>query len=526
MLLDLKINMEEYKVLITTSGIGSRLGELTNYTNKSLIRVGKKPAISYIIEKYPKNIEFIITVGYYGNQVIEFLKLAYPDRNFTFVEVDKYSGEGSSLAYSLLCAKNELQCPFIFHASDTIIFNEINEPTHNWLGSSYKKDASQYRTISFVQSNMIYDKGEIDSNYAYIGLLGINDYKNFWESLEYEYKSDPNNQSLSDCNAINRMIVDKWEVYNYDDWLDIGNAFELTHARNIISDKFELLDKVDESIFLFDDFVIKFFYNKNICKNRVDRCNELQGLTPKLIDYTENFYKYEYAKGELFSKCVNEKTFKNFLKWSLKNLWLSKGQSEDFKKICEDFYINKTIKRLNEFYKKYSFNDETMIINGYIVPPINEMLSNIDKDWLYSDTFYQFHGDYILDNIIYESNDNFILLDWRQDFGGDLKNGDIYYDLSKLNHNLLFNHDIIHAGHYEVIEKNNEIRIDIFRSDILTNCREILHEFIKANNFDLKKVNILTAIIWLNMSPLHEPKMGKFLFYLGKLNLYKSLYIK
>jgi len=41
--------MTEYKVLITTSGLGSRLGELTNYTNKSLIRIANKPAISYIV---------------------------------------------------------------------------------------------------------------------------------------------------------------------------------------------------------------------------------------------------------------------------------------------------------------------------------------------------------------------------------------------------------------------------------------------------------------------------------------------
>ena len=45
--------MAEYKVLITTSGIGSRLGNLTEYTNKGLVRVGKKPSISYIIESYP-----------------------------------------------------------------------------------------------------------------------------------------------------------------------------------------------------------------------------------------------------------------------------------------------------------------------------------------------------------------------------------------------------------------------------------------------------------------------------------------
>ena len=61
--------MVEYKVLITTSGIGSRLGDLTKFTNKSLVRVGKKPAISYIVESYPKEIEMVITVGYFANQI-------------------------------------------------------------------------------------------------------------------------------------------------------------------------------------------------------------------------------------------------------------------------------------------------------------------------------------------------------------------------------------------------------------------------------------------------------------------------
>ena len=85
--------MAEYKVLITTSGIGSRLGDLTKYTNKSLVRVGKKPAISYIIEKYPVDIELVITLGYYGNQVRDFLTLAYPERNFNFIEVDKFDSK-------------------------------------------------------------------------------------------------------------------------------------------------------------------------------------------------------------------------------------------------------------------------------------------------------------------------------------------------------------------------------------------------------------------------------------------------
>ena len=50
-----------------------------------------------------------------------------------------------------------------------------------------------------------------------------------------------------------------------------------------------------------------------------------------------------------------------------------------------------------------------------------------------------------------------------------------------------------------------------------------LHYFIEKKGYDLKKVKVLTSLVWLNMAPLHEPRMGRFLFYLGKINLYKSL---
>ncbi len=67
--------MVDHKVLITTSGLGSRLGNLTDYTNKCLVRVADKPAISYIVESYPKDTKFIITLGHYGNHVRQFLQL-------------------------------------------------------------------------------------------------------------------------------------------------------------------------------------------------------------------------------------------------------------------------------------------------------------------------------------------------------------------------------------------------------------------------------------------------------------------
>ena len=178
--------MTEYKVLITTSGLGSRLGELTDYTNKCLIRVADKPAISYIIESYPNDIEFIVTLGHFGSHVKQFLKLTYPDHRFTFVEIDKYKGKSSSLGYSLLQCKDKINSPFIFHASDTIIANyNPKTPNINYIIGSYKEDSAQYRTLHLDNNKLIKinEKGELNFDFSYIGVAGIADYNLFYMSV-------------------------------------------------------------------------------------------------------------------------------------------------------------------------------------------------------------------------------------------------------------------------------------------------------------------------------------------------------
>ena len=125
--------MAEHKVLITTSGLGSRLGNLTKFTNKSLVRVGDKPAISHIIDQYSKDIEIVVTLGHYGDHVKQFLTLCHPDRKFEFVEIDHFTGPSSSLLYSISCCEKNLQQPFIFHACDTILGPKYSDHKKGFL---------------------------------------------------------------------------------------------------------------------------------------------------------------------------------------------------------------------------------------------------------------------------------------------------------------------------------------------------------------------------------------------------------
>jgi len=514
------------RVLITCSGLGNRIGELTKYTNKSLVRIGEKPAISYVINSYSKDTEFIITLGYFGDQVRDFLLIAYPDRKFIFVEVDNYEGPGSSLLYSMLCAKNELNCPFTFHACDTIIEKDfIPEPTSNWLGGYPKQDSSQYRTLN-VENDIVVklnDKGEESYDYEYVGLCGIKDYKLFWDIAQDLYNQNKNDTSLSDCDVVKKMLYTEiFESFILKNWLDIGNMASLKHARENISDKFEILDKDDESIFIVDDHVIKFFYNEEICKNRVLRAEVLKGLVPDIVSSSKNFYKYRYVDGELFSKSVNIPKFKNFLNWSKEKLWEPVVVS-NFKDVCKEFYITKTNKRINKFLTDNNINDKEQIINGVKVPSINYLMDKLDVDSLCYGNAVRNHGDFVMENVLLNGGD-FTLIDWRQDFGGIIEYGDVYYDISKLNHNLTLDHDILHKHLYTInINNDGSIISDVLRSEKSVHCQRILEEFVISNGWSWNKVEILTAIIWLNMSPLHSKDLSKFLFYFGKYNLFKAL---
>lgn len=524
----------KFKALITTSGLGQRLGDLTKYTNKSLIRIGKKPSIDYIIGAYPKDTEFVITIGHFGNQIKDFIKIAYPDLKVTFVEIDKYQGPGSSLGYSMLQAKKYLQCPFIFHCNDTIVSEEIPAPAENWNGGFKGKSSANYSTFTISENGVGYinDKGALEYDFIHIGLVGIKDYQSFWYNLESLYLGsiykDPQETSFNDCKVINAMIGEgkSFEVREFKTWLDIGNADGLNQARKEIREGFENLDKPGEAIFIFDKFVIKFYFDESVVEQRVKRARSLGNVIPKVLEKVGNFYKYKYVEGDLYPRVVTLEDFPKFLNWCKKSLWVKKEEvnKDEFKRICKDFYYKKTKDRVAKLLSDNKLKDAKEVINGDSVPTIKELLSSIDFDWLSNGKQYQIHGDLVLDNIVKTKN-GYKLLDWRQNFGGLLKSGDLYYDLSKLNHNLTVSHAIVNKNLFTFSKEGNEVFCDILRSDNLVSCQNLLFNYVEKEKLDKKKVLVLTAIIWLNMSPLHPTPVNfnLFLYYFGRLHLYRAL---
>ena len=157
-------------------------------------------------------------------------------------------------------------------------------------------------------------------------------------------------------------------------------------------------------------------------------------------------------------------------------------------------------------------------------PPVSQLLDKVPWEYLCDASPHQFHGDFILDNIVIDKNSNFKLLDWRDQFGnGSMESGDVYYDLAKMNHNLTVNHDIVCRELFYTSISKEKVFCDILRKDNLVKCNKIFFEEIEKYGYDVNKVEMLTGIVWLNMSPLHHRPFDEFLFYYGKLKLFLAL---
>ncbi|MCB1784296.1 MAG: phosphotransferase [Alphaproteobacteria bacterium] len=518
-----------YKVVIPTAGAGNMAGPMSGQINPALAGIGNKPVISYIIEQFPKDASFVIILGYKEDQVRDYLTMAHEDTKFEFRTVDRFEGEGAGLGRTLLCCEDLLQEPFIFCSDDTIVESKIPLPDHNWMGYMDGGETDQYRCIQLDSSDNVSEitaKGAKGENFLpYIGLAGIKDYKTFWESMKTGAPEIGESIGL-------RALIPSGVKGHYFNWSDTGNEKSFEDAKKTLAfDAPVILEKPDEAIWFVNGKVIKFSLDENFIKNRAERAKNLQPYVPEILASSKNMYMYAMIQGREMSRVANPAMFYNFLEY-MKGFWtvhkLDAAQMQNFKKGVHKFYRDKTIDRVNQYFTRFEENDEADEINGRTCPKLMDILKKVDWDWLAEGVPVRFHGDLHFENMLIteDSKRPFILLDWRQDFAGDLSTGDIYYDLAKLAHGLIISHQLIHQELFSIDKEGAVITYDFLRKHSQIECLDILEEWTLAQGYSHEKTMIITALIFLNIAALHTYPYSRLLFYLGKNMLWQYLQAK
>jgi len=273
------------------------------------------------------------------------------------------------------------------------------------------------------------------------------------------------------------------------------------------------LAKPEEATYFKGDEVVKYFFDKERVKGKVERANLLKGVVPELTRVGENFFAYKYVAGDLLSNADSD-TFRRFLDFMKAKVWQPVSHNDsDFKDACRRFYYDKTYSRLTQFLKQTGIQDKKIAINGIEIPSANDLLEDIDWTWICDGISVLYHGDPQPENVLV-TKDGFTLLDWREDFGGLRECGDIYYDLAKVYHALWVSGEIIRQGRFTIHLDPVEYTI-AFRDNLMA-FKDILEEFILERGYDLRKVKVLSAIIYLNIASLHQDPYNRFLFYFGR----------
>lgn len=499
-------------VLILAAGLGTRLGNLTKEINKALLPINNRAIISHIIDKFPKEYEFIIAIGYKGDSVREYCELAFPTHKFTFVEIDNVDGYASGPGYSALQCKSYLQRPFYIATCDCLIDSPMPHLDGNWLGIHPTSYPEKYSTVQLSGNDIIRYSNKNENGYdmAFIGLAGIWDYGVFWEQLE--------------DNIVEGEIVSAFKTpSNYPTfkakklkWLDTGNLDDLNKTKEYLNDKPLSLQKDNSEItYKEGNTFIKFTPNKSVLDNRIIRAKELGNKIPDNFKYTNNFISYKWQEGSTLYEIDMFEVYVKFLEELKSNI---STQSPNSVEHIKKFYVDKTNERLNLFINKNNINYyvESHNINGIDYPSMESIFSKIDFKQFESNPFYPaFHGDLQFDNIVYNLGQRkFTYIDWRESFGGYTDGGDIYYDLAKMYGGCIIPYDKMkNEDNITFVQGDYSVTYSYSVSSDLTKFKDVYEEWIINNGFDLNKVKLLTAIIFLNMSPLHDDKFSKMLWY-------------
>ena len=338
------------------------------------------------------------------------------------------------------------------------------------------------------------------------------------------------NNELQLSNGLKELIKNKLGGVEFS-WFDTGDIDNFTKTCRYFNKETEDFDfsKTEEFIYFIGDRIIKYFKDPEIIEKRVKRAKKLQGFVPEIEKVSTHFYSYKKIPGIVMYNVLDDGLARSFFNFMHVFFWqriiLDENKKEEFKKSCFKFYHDKTKKRVSNYFEFTKEKDKSSIVNGNTTPKLADLLAKINWKILTDGVPSRFHGDLQFDNVLVSENKTnpFVLLDWRPDFAGLLDYGDIYYDLAKLYGGMILPYNLIKKNTFSYAQDGNQVNFDVASNYTLNSCRKIYEKFLIDNGYNLNKVRILTALIFLNMSSLHKEPFNFLLHHLGKLELMRAL---
>ena len=195
-----------------------------------------------------------------------------------------------------------------------------------------------------------------------------------------------------------------------------------------------------------------------------------------------------------------------------------------FAALCRRFYHDKTLDRLGSYLARFGDGAEpgSLHIDGLPCPPVAVLVESLPEAFWGGGLASTFHGDLHADNVLVDGDGRFTLIDWRQDFGGVTAFGDRYYDLAKFFHTLDFSVAAMRDG-FRIRETGDGVALAHDPLPDATALQAAFWAFCSRRGYDRHRIQVLNALIFVNMAPLYDRPLADYLYLLGRRRLAEAL---
>lgn len=529
------------QLLIPTAKIISEELQTIGKLPAVIFPINKRIVFDYLYEQYETICSSIDIICFENAEKVHRRLEPYKSNKIHIQDLPEL-GDLAKTIYFGLHDENE---PVVINFSDTIVFENIIDAGEDSF-FYYEDYCSETWTFYRMKEGMIseiLDKTSIPEiqeakEKLFVGVFYFSDSSCFKKCLKQAMEKPQKNissfyQALLLYNQTHMLKEIKTE-----NWFDIGHAEKYYNSKlevkarefnHIIIDKDRgILQKTSDNV---DKFIgeIKWYLKLPA---------DIEYVRPRIFDYSLA-YNNPYVKMEYYAYHTIHELFLygdlNYHQW-VEVFRKIRFICDDFRRYTvsdehimqslEDMYLTKTCERLEKLKEDKRFKNffETQIIVNEKkykdLSNISSVLKKVIPNLLYDVQYFNIiHGDLCFANMMVDSNFSFIkVIDPRGKFGSFDIYGDFRYELAKLFHSVDGKYDFIIKDLFSLTFDSLNNKIDFTIKDRKRDFdlyQVFCFVFRDEIGNDKAKIELIEALLFLSMIPLHNESFDHQLVMLG-----------
>lgn len=516
---------------------------------EELQKLGKLPAVIYPINQ---RIVFDYLYEQYKDQVETIDIICYENADKVQRRLKNYLGEKvnikilpelSDLGHTIYFGLKDAVGIVIVNFADTIVLDSVTGIEGNafFCQEDYMSDTWTYFDEKDGTIVRVYDKEPVKEEIKkklFVGVFQFTDAVYFRRCLEMAFEQESLQrgtfyyalQEYSKKYSMKAVLTNNWfDIGHEDKYYNSKLEVRAREFNHITIDKNRgILKKTSDDK---DKFIgeIKWYLKLPA---------DVEYVRPRIFDYSTS-YVNPYVSMEYYAyHTVHEL----FLYGDLTlQQWVDifdriRFVCDDFKRYTvkdtnirsalEEMYLTKTLQRFDKMKKDerfITFFKSPITVNGKKYQTLEKIIVALETaipEMLYDvDTFSIIHGDLCFANIMVDSNFSFIkVIDPRGKFGTYDIYGDFRYELAKLFHSVDGKYDFIIKDLFD-LDYNTETSCINYhiqdRKREFNLYKVFLDTFAAEIGNDLRKVELIEALLFLSMIPLHGESIRHQMVMLG-----------